>query len=312
MRLLVLFTLIGLLLGLQRPPSQKLYRLPFQKKKIQLEAPTSYAKRYKGIDPKSGQEIYYDPKPRVDLLESKSGKYSLKWIGYNGGELTVVYQRPDVIDAVVSASVSTPAPNQHLYLYWIENRASSGQDLGSFALQHYAADVKTFKTNHIYIGPMSNNKVMRDGTWIGFGILPMFKPQVAPGQGIEFRLQSSAPPGLVECRIRGQQLVMIGMGEDMPQELENILPGYEAWPSSYTIGPVDKLKGISRQEQISYLLKVLPQCKQQGWMTVQILRAYEQLLKQKNLQGIFTRIANDLKTNSITTEVFGMIEGMKI
>ena len=198
MKLLVLFTLIGLMAGLQRPPSQKLHHLPFQKKKIQLEAPTSYAKRYKGIDPKSGQEIFYDPKPRADLLESKSGKYALKWIGYNGGELTVVYQRPDVIDAVVSASVSTLAPNQHLYIYRIENLASSGQDLGSFALQHYASDVKIFKTNHIYIGPMSNNKVMRDGTWIGFEILPMFKPQVAPGQSIEFRLQSSASPGLVE------------------------------------------------------------------------------------------------------------------
>jgi len=297
--------------GLQRPPSQKLYRLPFQKEEIQLEAPTTYAKRYKGIDPKTGKEIFYDPKPRVDLLESKSGKYALKWIGYNGGELTVVYQRPDVIDAVVSASVSATASNQYLYLYRVENLASSRQDLASIALQHYAFDVKTFKTNHIYIGPMSNNKVLRDGTWIGFGILPMYKPQVVPGQGIEFRLQSSAPPGLVECRIRGQQLVMIGTGEDMPQELENILPGYEAWPSGYTIGPVDKLRGITQQEQIYYLLKVLPHCRQQGWITAQSLRTYEQLLNQKNLQSLFTRVANDLKTNSISTEVFAIIEGMK-
>ena len=97
----------------------------------------------------------------------------------------------------------------------------------------------------------------------------------------------------------------------MPQELENILPGYEAWPSGYTIGPVDKLRGITQQEQISYLLKVLPQCRQQGWIMTKTLWTYEQLLKQKNLQGIFTRAANDLKTASITTEVFGMIEGMR-
>jgi len=104
---------------------------------------------------------------------------------------------------------------------------------------------------------------------------------------------------------------MKGVEEDMPQELEESLPRHEIWPKGFTIGPMDKLKEFSPIEKTTYLLNILPQCQKQGWITTQTLRAYERLLKQKNLQGIFTRAANDLKTDSITTEVFGMIEGMR-
>lgn len=99
----------------------------------------------------------------------------------------------------------------------------------------------------------------------------------------------------------------------MPPELEDLLPaytGYRGWARGYTIGPVDKLRGISEQAQISYLLKVLPQCRQQGWITDQTLHAYEQLLRQKTLQVIFSRIADDLRADSLTTEVFA-IDWMK-
>src|SRR5205085_4210393 len=101
MRLLTLFAL-----ALVMQTAGALQRLPFQKKRLILQSPTSYEKRILRYDSKTGEPIYYDPKPRVVPLDVKSGKYGLRWIGYDGKEKTIIYQRPDVIDAVISASVS--------------------------------------------------------------------------------------------------------------------------------------------------------------------------------------------------------------
>ena len=178
------------------------------------------------------------------------------------------------------------------------------------ALQTFSNDAKPQKIGEGYVGQFSKNTIMKEGTWIAFGSTN-FITMVTPGKKVDLVVKSSAPPGLVECRVAGGRQGMKGVGEEMPEELENILPGYEAWPSGYTIGPDDKLKGISKQEKISYLLKTLPQCQKQGWITSGTSQIYERLLKKQDLQGIFKRLGNDLKTNSITTEVFAIIEGMK-
>jgi hypothetical protein len=57
---------------------------------------------------KTGQERFYDPKPRVSLLNERAGLYALKWVGYDGMEKTIVYQRPDAIDAIVIAEGELP------------------------------------------------------------------------------------------------------------------------------------------------------------------------------------------------------------
>jgi len=89
-------------------------RLPFQKKRIVLKSPATYEKRIIRYDSKTGASIYYDPKPRVVPLDVRSGKYGLRWIGYDGREKTIVYQRPDAIDAEISASVSRAATGQYI------------------------------------------------------------------------------------------------------------------------------------------------------------------------------------------------------
>ncbi|MBO0859098.1 MAG: hypothetical protein J2P21_11600 [Chloracidobacterium sp.] len=321
MRLLWALVLVVSTAGVQSPPLEKAERLPFQKKKITLESPSTYEKRTTRYNPVTGESIYYDPKPEVITLDQRNGTYGLRWIGYDGKEKTIIYKRPDLIDAVVKASASRLDERQYAYAYNVET--SSAQDLLGFAVQNFASDVKPIannskrastlpvEINNVLVGEMSNIKELGGGNWIGFGILPDLKPAVSPGRSIEFNLSSPAPPGVVECRIYGGLRELKGVGEEPPQELEDALPGVVAWPSSYTIGPVGRLRGISQQEQISYLLKILPQCKDQGWITARILGAYEQLLKQKNLQGLFVRAANDLKTNSITTEVFAIVEGLK-
>jgi len=111
--------------------------------------------------------------------------------------------------------------------------------------------------------------------------------------------------------VNGGDFVMKSTGEELPPELAELILGYDTLPRGYTIGPSDDLRRMSQEEKISYLLKTLPQCQKQGWMTAQVLQTYEQLLKRGDLRSIFTRIANDLRANSITAEVFAIIEGVK-
>ena len=113
--------LIPLLLAVATQAATAQTRLPFQKKRITLKSPATYQKRIARYDSKTGQPIYYDPKPRIVPLDVKSGKYGLRWIGYDGQEKTIVYQRPDAIDAEISASVSKTVTGQYIYVYKIKN-----------------------------------------------------------------------------------------------------------------------------------------------------------------------------------------------
>jgi len=138
----LLISMLAQTLPTVRPESQRTRRLPLQKRLIILKAPTSYANRILRLDSKTGNPVEYDPRPRVVPLDTKSGKYAFKWIGYDGNEKTVIYQRPDAFDATVSGSVSKTPSGKYLYTYAIQNLASSGQNLSGFAVQHFASDVK--------------------------------------------------------------------------------------------------------------------------------------------------------------------------
>jgi hypothetical protein len=308
--ILLFLSLMG---GAHSPLAQRVRRLPLQKTPIRLKSPSDYARRFLGVDSKTGQERFYDPKPRVSLLNERAGLYTLKWIGYDGMEKTIVYQRPDAIDVIVIAEVSTLQSGKHLYTYSIRNLPSSGEYLKIFALQTFTPDAKPHKLRNAYIGPMSRNKVMKDGNWIAFGLLSDFAKIANPGKTAEFKLESFAPPGLVECRVAGGNQVMKGVGEEMPQELEDVLPGYEAWPGGCTIGPVDQLRNLSQQEKTSktsYLLKALPVFTHVGWVTAQTSLRYEELLKRNDWQELPKRVPGDLKAAFITTEIPGIVEGM--
>lgn len=283
-------------------------RLPFQKKQITLKSPTSYEKRISGHDP-TGAPVYYDPKPRVVPLDVKSGKYALRWIGYDGKEKTILYQRHDAVDAVISASVSITPSGQYLYVYKIKNLPSSGQHLSWLALQTFASDVKPMPIGDGYVGQFSNNRVMRHGNWIGLSF--MDRGAVVPGGSIEFKIISSAPAGLVECRMAGGKFGLIGVGEEMPQELENVLPIYEDWPRAYTVGPIESLKTLSTAEQGKYLLERLSQFRKLGWISANAFPSYERNLRNGNLRGVFMRADSDFRTGNITDEVHDMIQGMK-
>src|SRR5258706_2280670 len=101
--LLVLILHVAAAMG-QQSLAAKPTRLPLEKTPVTLKSPTKYERRIVRADPKTGKLSYYDPKPRVVLLDAKLKKYGLRWIGYDGTAKTVIYQSPDAIDVVVSAS----------------------------------------------------------------------------------------------------------------------------------------------------------------------------------------------------------------
>jgi hypothetical protein len=254
-------------------------RVPLRKPAIALKSPTKYAKRIIGQNPRTGELKYYDPKPQVVLLDARTKKYGLRWIGYDGKQKTVIYQRPDGVDIVVSATVSGAAHGQFLYSYKTENLRTSAQYLSTLAVQNYSSQVTPIKSPRLYVGEITkNNREFKDGSWIGFSILAR---DITPGHSFEVNLISAAPPGLVECRVAGV-LGMKGVGEEMPQELENVLPGYEAWPYGYTLGPHDWLKTATTADKMSYIKKLVPRMRELGWLTSSSARWYEQNLANEN------------------------------
>jgi len=291
---------------------EKVRRVPLEKSGIKLKAPTRYEPRVASLDPQTNEPVYFDPKPQIVPVDEKAGKYAFKWIGYDGKEKTVILQQFDAIDAVVSATVSQTPSGQYLYTYTIENLPSSGAHLSGFMVQNFTPDIKPIKVDNVYIGEMSNSIVQfSKGNWTSFGILPEFNPAVISGRSIDLQVVSSALPGLVACRVRGGVLGLKGAGEHMPSELEAVTRGYEQLPKGFTIGPVDKLNALSPQEHVQYILSILPQVHKLGWITDSALRWYREKLSANDLEAVYKRAEQDLKTEQITTEVFAMLRAMK-
>src|SRR5437868_4180540 len=75
----------------------KAQRQPLEKHPHEYRTPTNYTLRERGYDPRTGRVITYDHKPRVELIDARAGKYAFKWIGFDGRERVVIFQRSDAI-----------------------------------------------------------------------------------------------------------------------------------------------------------------------------------------------------------------------
>lgn len=305
----LLFVVVAVLATCAAPQKlQKVHRVPLEKSQVVLKSPTEYEKRGLRYDHQTGEPISsYDPKPRVEVVDARSGKYAFKWIGYDGKEKVIAYQRADAIDAIVSASVDKSANGKYLYTYIVENLPSSATYLSYFIVQNFSTDAKPVELNgkatnladlrvlntfrqvpsdgkpkniqDIFIGEMSSEiQRFKEGNWIAFAILPDFEPTILPGRRLELKLVSNAVPGLVGCSVTAGNLTLKGVGEHMPTELENVMPGYEELPRGYTIGPVDSLKTLSATEHVKYIIDRLPQFEKLGWITPSARKWYEENL----------------------------------
>jgi hypothetical protein len=288
----------------------KVQRKALEKPHREYNTPTNYAPRERGYDPKTGKAITYDHKPRVDLIDEKSGRYAFKWIGYDGQEKSVVFQRGDVLDVVVSATVSKTT-NQYVYTYKIENLPTSATYLKRFIVQNFASDVVWRQGGPLIAFATMSNAIdqFKEGNWLNFADLSD-AVQINPGQTVQVQLTSSAPPGLVGCRA-SIETTMDGAGEDMPTALEDLLPGYNDFPKGYTIGPIESLKALSASDRVKYVLEKLPQFRDLGWITEDAFARYQQSLKTNDLPSVLNRLDEDLKSEQITTEVYALFQTIK-
>ena len=143
-------------------------RLPLQKKPIDFKFPEHYEKWYGSPDPKTGLAKEHDPKPRLVPLDEKSARYAFTWIGVDGKEKQVIYERPDAIEVVVAGSVKEVS-GRYQYIYKITNLPSSGQRLTGFVVQYFSSDTVPAKVVNCYIGKMFHGlTAFKQGEWIRF------------------------------------------------------------------------------------------------------------------------------------------------
>lgn len=308
MKHLVLATLlVAGVATLAAQPAARLARLPLQKTPIRFESPKAYQMPER-IDRKTGRVVTYDPRPRVVTLDARAGLVAFKWIGQDGGEKTIVYQREDAIDVILRASVVPRAAGAHEYVYEIESLPSSGESLSGFAVQTFTTDITPIVRANLHIGRMKARSP-EEGAWLRFAPLSNFSPQVTPGRKVTFGLKSPAPPALLECRVHGGAVATKGVGEEMPAELSALLPGYKTWPHGYTIGPDDRLRPLSQAQRAQKLLEWLPEFERLGWMTRERRSHYATIARRGDLRTLAAEAGVDLRAELITTEVRAILQG---
>jgi hypothetical protein len=283
-------------------------RQPLQKKNIQIGQPAPYAPELEGYD-KKGNPVYWDPKPHVVPLGD--GKYAFKWTGHSGRELTLAYQRPDVVDVIVEADVVLTAQNHLSYKYLVRNLKTSKQNLGGFEVRTFSVTVKPQSSPSFYATDPAHIRQdidpIRDGLWIRFAPLGS-RTQIRAGQTVVFALTSPDPPGILECRAHADTLTMMGVGEEPPGVLEDLYLGRDAWPHGYTIAPDERLAKMSPKERTNYLVERLPQMLELGWIENQkVMQWYETNLKAGKVAEVRARAEADFKKNLITSEVLALM-----
>jgi hypothetical protein len=103
---------------------------------------------------------------------------------------------------------------------------------------------------------------------------------------------------------------MKGVGEHMPSELEDVIPGYEVLPFGYTVGPVASLNSLSQSQRVNYILDKMVQFEKLGWITPSARGWYEKNFKN-DVIAAQQRAQQDLRSEQISSEVFAMIGGIK-
>lgn len=289
---------------------QPVSRRPLTKDYPELRSPATY-RIWTRMDPETGREVEVDPKPTITLLDARTGRYALRWIGLDGRTRTIRYQRDDRIDVVASADALRKDPATFRYLYRVAVLSSSVQHLRRFVVQSFASDAKQLAQPRLLTGAMTSHPApFREGQWWDFALRQGFRPNPAPGSVVAFELESSSAPGLVGCRVAGAREDMVGVGEEPPPELMDALPGYDAWPHGNTIGPDERLRSLSPAQRAAKLVEWLPEFQRQGWMTPERRRHYEAAAQRGDLRGLASIVDADLRAERITTEVRAIVLGL--
>lgn len=283
----------------------KAERTLFKRSNAVLKTPTKYEMR-------QTEDGEYDPKPRVVEVDKKAGKYELRWIGYDGKEKIIEYQRSDSLDALVEASVKL-SDTRSIYRYKIVNLPSSPSFVSEFIVQTFSSDIERERISSgddTYVGHMASFiPQFTEGVWRRFAPLGEAN-MIVPGTNREFEIVSKAQPGLVRCYAGAAEPTLKGVGEHMPSELENAMPGFDELASCVTVGPDERLAKLSIPEKAKYLIDNLPKFVEAGWMAGNTPEIYKKILANDDLAEALKQARSDLDKEYITSEVFHIIEGL--
>lgn len=292
---------------------EKAERRPLTRVPVKLEVPANYQLS----ETEDGKPRNH--KPRVVVVDERSGRYEFRWIGYDGKEKIIKYQRLGAIDITVFSRVEKEKDGRFLYTYTVENLENSPNDLTGFTVQTLASDALPVDPEssvmpglrRTMIGDMFNQiKGFSEGTWWRFSIREPYHHEYGPQTKTEYQVRSSAMPGVVGCKADGGIFGMIGAGEDLPPELERLSLGTKDWPYGYTVGPDDRLSGFTQSERAKYLIDNLGKFQEAGWMMADTSGLYREFLVREDIKSLFEQAKIDLDNEFITPEVYIIIAGV--
>ena len=245
---------------------------------------------------------------RIRVVNEADGIYALEWKGNDGDDKSIIYHRPDKVRATIAASLRVGTDKKYRFQYTIQNSEDSGQYLSGFIVQTRSQSVVPVVQNNAYVGKMGAHITeFSVGTWYAFGN-NIFLEDIVPGATTVVEIESDSPAAIMQCKIYGGPMKMIGVGEDLPLELANLLLGYEKWPSGFTIGPSNDTLLSTYQGRATYLLSELDRVVDLGWMKRHLRADYKSLLSRpEDEESVEERVGKDLKAGRITSEVAAIL-----
>ncbi len=302
-----------LLLAAASAAQPRVVRAPLQRSDVEIRSPEKYVMRTRA-DPKTGQAQEYDPKPRIVPVDLDRGHYDLRWIGYDGKEKNIRYERPDRVRAIVAGEVAELGGGRYRYRYRVQVLPDSRQGFARLVVQNFTAAAAPVPQPDVYAGTMATELVpFREGQWWSFSPLSGYRSIPVPGPERQFELDSPAPPAIVGCRISGSWGGVDGVGEEPPAELFDALAvlRYEAWPWGRTIGPSDRIRALSPPARAGQFLEWLPEFRTLGWITREASRRYEDAVKKGGIAAVAKNVSKDLADGQVTSEVVAIVRGLE-
>lgn len=246
---------------------------------------------------------------RIRAIDENQGKYVLEWKHAGQEEWnTAGYDRPDRVTATVIASVGLTYSGQYKYSY--EIRVAGGQHLSGFFLQTFSELTQPITQPGAYVGEMSTDiEQFSEGRWISF------RTPIEPGTTAFFEIESDDPPRIVQCRIRGGELVLRSSAGEVPGELDDRRLSYESWPMGLTIGPSGNPNLQTREGRLAYAAEELDRLKQLGWMAPDLVEEYHSAIahdQEEKGSSVEDRVREDLKAGRVTTEFFALMSHLPV
>jgi len=281
----------------------KVERKPFQKSEHVINQPSN----------RSQQELTAggdrDAKSKVVVVDEKAGKYEFRWIGRDGKEKIVAYQRHDAIEGVIESRVEKSENGSFRYKYLIKLFPSSPTRLLNFSIYTLTTKVEPIKQDRVFSNFRHPLVDVKDNyQWLSYypehenGLI------VKPGDTLEVSLESPNPPGVVKSWVSGGELATKGVGEDLPPELESKIPIFQDFATCLAIGPVESLSSMSKPEKVKYLLENLSKFIEAGWMSEGTAKNYEVILQAGDFPELLKKAKKDVEYQYITNEVFQIID----